>query len=117
MSKIAIIIQREYISRVRRRAFIVSTFLFPLFIVLIIAGSVFLAVKSTDKMRIAVSNEQFFHFLKSDSSSIMFEYNPTTNPKNIDDNGYSAYLKLHPADSANAVDSIVPIKSLCLETI
>jgi len=117
MNKIFIIIKREYLSRVRRRAFVVSTFLFPIFIILIITGSVFLAVKSTEKLRIAVSDEHFIHSLKSDSSSAIFEYNPDANQKNFDDKGYSAYLKLHPADFAEGVDSIVTRKSLGLETM
>src|SRR6185369_1631056 len=117
MNKIFIIIKREYISRVRRRAFVISTFLFPIFIILIITGSVFLAAKSTEKLRIAVSDEQFSHSLKSDSSSAIFEYNPTVDQKNFDDKGYSAYLKLHSADLADGVDSIVTRKSLGLETM
>ena len=117
MRKILIIIQREYLSRVRRKAFIISTFLFPLFIVLIMASSVLIAIKSTEVKRVAVSDETFFNQLKSDSSSVIFSYNPTVNQKNFDEKGYAAYLKLHPKDSVNAVDSVVTRKSLGLETM
>jgi ABC-2 type transport system permease protein len=117
MSKISIIIQREYLSRVRRKSFIISTFLFPLFIVLLIAGSVLIAIKSTEVKKIAVTDEEFFNSLKSDSSSVIFEYNPTVNQKNFDEKGYAGYLKLHPRDSVKAADSVIARKALGLETM
>jgi ABC-2 type transport system permease protein len=117
MSKISIIIQREYLSRVRRRAFIISTFLFPLFLILIVAGSVFLAVKTTEVMKIAVTDEQFYNSLKSDSSSVVFEYNPTVNTKNFDDKGYTGYLILRSQDTAKDKDIIISRKQLGLQSM
>jgi ABC-2 type transport system permease protein len=117
MNKILIIIQREYLSRVRRKSFIISTFLFPLFIVLIMAGSVLIAVKSIEVKKIAVSDEKFFNSLKSDSSSIVFAYNPTTDEKNFDEKGYAGYLKLHSNDSAGRGDSVITRKALGLESM
>jgi len=94
MSKIAIIIKREYLTRVRRRAFIVSTFLFPIFIILFVVGSVLLAVKSKEIVRIAVPNDNFFKSsLKSDSSSVVFQVDSTVNQNNFDQKGYTAFLK------------------------
>ena len=41
MKKILLIIQREYLSRVRNKTFLLSTFLLPIMMILFIAGSVF----------------------------------------------------------------------------
>ncbi|HET9824508.1 MAG TPA: ABC transporter permease, partial [Chitinophagaceae bacterium] len=94
MSKVSIIIKREYLSRVRRRAFIVSTFLFPIFIILFIVGSVLIAVKSKELIKIALPSDNLFKSsLKSDSSSVIFQVDPTVNQSNFDEKGYSAFLK------------------------
>jgi len=94
MSKVAIIIKREYLTRVKRRAFIVSTFLFPIFILLFIVGSVLIAVKSKEVVKIAVPNDNFFKTsLKSDSSSVIFRVDSTVNQSNFDDKGFTAFLK------------------------
>jgi ABC-2 type transport system permease protein len=94
MSKIAIIIKREYLTRVKRRAFIVSTFLFPIFILLFIVGSVLIAVKSKEVVKIAVPNDNFFKSsLKSDSSSVIFQVDSTVNQTNFDQKGFTAFLK------------------------
>ena len=67
MNKTLIIIKREYLTRVRRRAFILSTFLFPIVMILFIVGSVYLAVKSKEVVKIAVPNDSFLKSsLKSD---------------------------------------------------
>ena len=54
MNKILLIIKREYLTRIRKRTFIISTILFPLFYVLIIFGSGYLASKSIRKLKVAV---------------------------------------------------------------
>ncbi|MCY4781377.1 ABC transporter permease [Sphingobacterium sp. UT-1RO-CII-1] len=46
MNKIFLIIQREYLSRVRKRSFILTTFLVPLFFIGMYAGVFFLTKKS-----------------------------------------------------------------------
>jgi len=94
MNKVAIIIKREYLTRVKRRAFIVSTFLFPIFILLFIVGSVLIAVKSKEVVKIAVPNDNFFRSsLKSDSSSVIFQVDSTVNQTNFDEKGFTAFLK------------------------
>jgi ABC-2 type transport system permease protein len=54
MNKILLIIQREYLSRLRKRAFIIGTILFPLFYLGLIFGTGYLAVKTTANLRIAL---------------------------------------------------------------
>ena len=94
MNKIFIIIKREYLTRVKRRAFVISTFLFPIIMILFIVASIYLAAKPGEAMKIAVPNDSFLKSsLKTDSSSIMFVYDPSINQNNFDEKGYTAYLK------------------------
>lgn len=95
MSKIAVIIKREYLSRVKRRSFILSTFLFPLVMILFIVGSVFIAVKSTEVVRIGVPGDFSYlrSTLRSDSSSVIFVFDPSVNQINFDQKGYTGFLK------------------------
>lgn len=54
MKKIFLIIQREYLSRVRKKSFVITTLLFPLLYVALIFGMGFLAEKGATKLNIAV---------------------------------------------------------------
>ena len=49
MNKIGLIIRREYLTRIRNKTFLISTFLLPVLIVMVIAGTVFLAIKGKDQ--------------------------------------------------------------------
>ena len=94
MNKISIIIKREYLSRVKRRSFLLSTFLLPIFIILFIVGSVLIAIKSKEVVKVAVPNDNFFKTsLKSDSSSLIFTVDSTATQTNFDEKGYSAFLR------------------------
>jgi ABC-2 type transport system permease protein len=95
MSKISIIIRREYLTRVRKRTFILSTFLFPIIMILFIVGSVLIAVKSEEVVRIGVPGDFSYlrSTLKSDSSSVIFIFDPTVNQNNFDEKGYTGFLK------------------------
>lgn len=113
MSKISIIIKREYLTRVKRRAFIISTFLFPIFIILFIVGSVLIAVKSKEVVKIAVPDDNFFKSsLKSDSGSVIFQVDPTVNQSNFDEKGYAGFLK-----PARDTIFIVSRKQISLESM
>ncbi len=70
MNKIGLIIRREYLTRIRNKTFLISTFLLPVVIVLFIAGTVLLAIKGKTNHRIAVSDQNgyFKDYLRSDSS-------------------------------------------------
>jgi len=54
MNKIALIIKREYLTRVRKRTFIISTLLFPLFYILLVFGMGYIAEKSKQNLKVAV---------------------------------------------------------------
>ncbi|MEI2739419.1 MAG: ABC transporter permease [Chitinophagaceae bacterium] len=54
MHKIWLIIKREYLTRVRKKTFIISTLLFPLLYLALIFGMGYLAEKSRQNLRIAI---------------------------------------------------------------
>ncbi|WP_300598720.1 ABC transporter permease [Niabella sp.] len=54
MNKISLIIQREYLSRVRKRTFIITTLLFPLLYLALIFGTSYLSEKAGTKLKIAI---------------------------------------------------------------
>jgi ABC-2 type transport system permease protein len=118
MNKISIIIRREYLTRVRRRAFILSTFLFPIVMILFIVGSVYLAVKSKEVIRIAVPNDIFLKSsLKSDTSSVMFEFDPTVDQHNFQAKGYTGYLRPNRDTGSNVKSyTVVSRKQLAIES-
>lgn len=93
MSKIWLITRREYLTRVRNRTFILSTFLFPLVIILLIAGSVLIQSQTHTHARIAVvdANGYFKDYLKNDSS-ISFDFSPGIDTVNYAQRGCTAVL-------------------------
>jgi ABC-2 type transport system permease protein len=103
MNKIWLIIKREYITRVRNKTFLLSTFLLPFMIVLFIAGSVFLAAKAEEKHKtIAFSDASdiFKPLLKTDSSSKLgFVFEPGTDTLNYTAKGFDGFVYLD--DSIN----------------
>ena len=54
MNKILLIIKREYLTRVRKRTFIISTILFPLLYLGLIFGTSYIAAKSGTNLHIAI---------------------------------------------------------------
>ena len=59
MNKIWLIIQREYISRVKKKSFLVTTLLIPILMFGLIATMAYMAAKSEQKEAIAVIDERF----------------------------------------------------------
>ncbi|HXO77417.1 MAG TPA: ABC transporter permease [Puia sp.] len=95
MSKIWLIMRREYLIRVRNKTFLISTFLLPLVIILFIAGSVVLSEQTKTRHRIAVvdANGYFKDYLKSDSS-IIFDFTPGIDSLNYEQKGCTAILDI-----------------------
>jgi ABC-2 type transport system permease protein len=116
MNKIWIIISREYRTRVRNKSFLLSTFLFPIVIMLFIAGATFLAIKSRNKSKIAVINDPGYlqKNLESDSSFVVFEFSKDVTSSNYDEKGYEGILKVN-ADTAAKKYVIESKKSLGIE--
>lgn len=96
MSKIGIILQREYLTRVRNKTFLLSTFLFPITIMLILFGSVFFAVNARDSQRLAVVGDPGFYsrYLVSDSNRLVFSFEAGVDSLNFVDKGYDGILYL-----------------------
>ena len=116
MNKIWLVIKREYLTRVRNKTFLLSTFLFPIVIVAFIIGSTLLAIKSKNKVKIAVLNDPGFlqKNLESDSSSVIFEYPTDVNSSNYESKGYVGLLKVN-SDTAKEKYVIESKKSLSMK--
>ena len=118
MNKIFIIIKREYLTRVKRRAFVISTFLFPIIMILFIVASIYLAAKPGEAMKIAVPNDSFLKSsFKTDSSSIMFIFDPSVDQNNFDEKGYTAFLKPNRDSSSAKNYTIISRKQIGLESM
>lgn len=97
MNKIFLIIKREYITRVRNKTFLLSTFLLPIVMILFIFGSAFFAMSSKDKLKkIAVINDPgyFKKNLKTDSTRLSFSFADGIDSNNYHSKGYDAVLDL-----------------------
>lgn len=95
MNKIWLITKREYLTRVRNRTFLLSTFLLPLMIVVFIVGSALLSIQGKTRHRIAVidPNHYLKDYLKSDST-ISFDFSSALDTLNYEKNGCTAILIL-----------------------
>jgi ABC-2 type transport system permease protein len=75
MNKILLIIRREYLTRVRKRSFIVMTILGPLLMAAIVIVPVYMATMSNEVKTVSVIDESGFFYGKfKDSESIKFHY-------------------------------------------
>ncbi len=93
MNKIWLIIKREYLTRVRNKTFILSTFLTPLFFAALIGIIIFITVKNTDKERIAIiDNSGIFKSAIDSVKTIKFILDPQADTSNFDKKGYTAIL-------------------------
>lgn len=103
MNKIFVIIQREYLTRVKNKTFIISTFLLPIVMVLFIFGSTYFAIKSREKQKIAVVNDPGFFkkYMKSDPKSIIFEFIEGVDSLNYEAKGYNGILYLPTSNDNN----------------
>jgi len=93
MKKMWLITRREYLTRVRNKTFLLSTFLLPLVFVLFILGAVLIQLKTQSHHRIAVidANGYFKDYLKGDST-ITYDFAPGIDTVNYEQKGYTAVL-------------------------
>jgi ABC-2 type transport system permease protein len=94
MGKIGIIIQREYLTRVRNKTFLLSTFLLPLVMILFFAGSTYFAVQSVETQKVAVAKDDgfFSKYMFSDTGRVVFDFAPDVDSNNYMKKGYDAVL-------------------------
>ena len=75
MKKIFLIIQREYLTRVRKRSFIVMTILGPILMAAVMIVPIYLATRTNETKTVAVIDESGIFFEKfKDSDNIKFHY-------------------------------------------
>ena len=101
MHKIRLIIKREYLVRVRKKTFIISTVLFPLLYLGLIFGSGYIMAKSGRNLKVALIDSSGY-FTKdkidkensADSSSklILIDQSPENLKLNMDKLGFDAYI-------------------------
>jgi ABC-2 type transport system permease protein len=102
MHKIWLIIKREYLTRVRKRTFIISTLLFPLLYLLLIFGMGYLADRTRQNLRVAIYDKSGY-FTQSiltkqdslDKNSSLILVNDTANFKEA---GFDGYIVIPPID-------------------
>jgi ABC-2 type transport system permease protein len=93
MNKTVLIIKREYLSRVRKKTFILSTILTPLLFALVIGAVIFITVKNIRNEKIAVVDPN--GILKSNlegSKTVSYEFRNDVDTSNFSTKGYSAIL-------------------------
>ncbi|MGJ7031836.1 ABC transporter permease [Niabella hirudinis] len=127
MNKISLIIQREYLSRVRKKTFIITTLLFPLLYLGLIFGTSYLSEKAGTKLNIAVidssgsftpqriskANKDF-----PNSTLTLLQEDPEVLSKTFDQKGFDGYLVI-PANTmvAHTPDNLVVRSKRTLGTI
>ncbi|MBI2283720.1 MAG: ABC transporter permease [Bacteroidetes bacterium] len=90
MNKTLLIIQREYLTRVKNKRFVLTTILMPLLIVALIAGTTFLSIKGKDERKIAViDNNDFFKGNIKSSPQLAFEFPDKVDTSNYLQKGYT----------------------------
>jgi ABC-2 type transport system permease protein len=117
MNKIWLIFKREYVTRVRNKTFLLSTFLLPIVMILFLFGSAYFAMSSKDSLKkIAVVNDpgMFKPNIKSDSTRMLFEFTSNVDSSNFDSKGYDAVLDLK-NDSVKKIFTIHSKKQLGLD--
>ncbi len=99
MNKIGLIIQREYLTRVRNRTFLITTLLIPFLFGLFIFGSAYLTIHTKEKLTVAVgdSNGSFKNNLES-SDDVAFKFPTGVDSLNYSAKGYSAFLAIPESD-------------------
>src|SRR5215216_5883968 len=107
MNKIILIIKREYLTRVRKRTFIISTLLFPLLYLGLIFGTGYITEKTKKQLQVAVIDSSGTGYF---SEPVLFRYNeldpnsllavPSQNPDSVKMDlkryGYDAYIVIPP---------------------
>jgi ABC-2 type transport system permease protein len=109
MNKILLIIQREYLTRVRNKTFILSTILTPLLFAGLITVVTVISVKNIDQEKIAViDNSGTLKGNIENTKALTFEF-----PTGVDSNNYQAkgYTAILYTPSETAVDTLLSQKN------
>ncbi|HSU52304.1 MAG TPA: hypothetical protein VLJ41_16975, partial [Segetibacter sp.] len=102
MNKILLVIQREYLVRVRNKTFILSTILTPLLFAGLITAVTVISIKNVDREKIAVIDGS--GTLKGNlenTKALSFEFPTGVDSTNYIAKGYSALLYTPPVGAEN----------------
>ncbi|MDB5207005.1 MAG: transporter permease [Flavisolibacter sp.] len=115
MNKSVLIIRREYLTRVRKKTFIISTILFPLLYLLLIFGTSYIATKSSKELRVALIDSSglfdrgLVNRANMEDSSNTLEYftgNTDSVISNFSEMGYDGYIVIPPANWESGLPEI-----------
>src|SRR3954452_18230362 len=107
MSKTGLIIQREYLSRVRNKTFVITTILMPFLFALLIFGPAYLSMREKENLNIAViDNNGYFKNNLESTKEITFSFPLDVDTTNYASKGYSAVLII-PKSSGNSSSNYV----------
>lgn len=114
MNKIWLVIKREYLSRVRKKTFILTTILTPLLFAVVIGAVILITIKNVRNEKIAVVDPQ--GLLKSNlesSKTVTYQFTTDVDTGNFVSKGYSAIL-LAPYSGINQTNNfkLITEKSL-----
>lgn len=114
MKKTWIIIEREYLTRVRKKTFVISTLLFPLLYVALIGGMGFIAEKSKETLTVAVIDSSGYFTKEAieaennvdpSSTLVLVSHTPTQNNKE-EENEYDGYIEIPTLNWQRGNDSL-----------
>ena len=114
MKKTWIIIEREYLTRVRKKTFVISTLLFPLLYVALIGGMGFIAEKSKETLTVAVIDSSGYftkeaieaeNNIDPSSTLVLVSQTPTQNNKE-EENEYDGYIEIPTLNWQRGNDSL-----------
>ena len=111
MNKTWLIIQREYSTRVKNKRFIIVTFLMPLLIVGLIAGSAYLSISGTEHREIAVVDPNgFIKTSLKNTNQISFSFPRDVDTLNYIKKGFTDILLLPKFEDKKKADYILRSK-------
>lgn len=116
MNKILIIIRREFLSRVQKKTFLLTTILLPLFIFGLYAAIIYFSVKSDEQLHVAVADpDGILKDKLQGNSTIRFsfvnEQAPATLQAMINQKAYTGYIAIPQGFSGKTGDSLVYVSN------
>jgi ABC-2 type transport system permease protein len=117
MGKIGLIIKREYLSRVRKKTFILTTILTPLLFAGVIGLVVFITIKNVTHQTVAVVDPNGYLKQNIESNDVVtYKFDNNVDTSNYDAKGYSAIL-LAPQTSINKSNNFQLVSDKSLSSI
>ncbi len=111
MSKVSLIIRREYLSRVRKKSFIVMTILGPLLFAAIMVLPAYLATKTDEQSVVSVVDETGLYYRSMlDNSAVKFKYldtDITEARENFNGDSTNALLYIPKTESSRTARAIL----------